>query len=149
MEQQLFIRHCENGDLDGIKQIIKTYKINIYTYDTDLDNEFGFAYACYKGHLHIIEYLVNLYKINPDYNIINIHADDERGFILACDNGHLHIVKYLINLYKINSDYDIINIYAKNEEGFIWTHTNGLFQIVKYLINLGCYIHHYNNIILL
>ena len=80
MEWQ-FIRHCENGDLDKIKKIIKTHKINIH-----VNNEEGFQWACYYGHLPIIEYLINLYKINPDYDIINIHTENELAFRWTCEN---------------------------------------------------------------
>ena len=75
MEQQLFIRHCVNGDLDGINELIKTHNINIHA-----DNEYGFRQACQNGHLHIVEYLINIY-------FINIHAKVEGGFRWACQNG--------------------------------------------------------------
>ena len=42
--EQRFIRYCENGDLDGIKKIIKTHKINIHA-----TNECGFRRACLNG----------------------------------------------------------------------------------------------------
>ena len=92
MDEQ-FIRDCKNGNLDGIKRIIEIHNINIHAI-----NECGFRWACDNGQFHIVEYLINLYKINSDYDIINIHAGGEFGFRWARHNGHLHVVEYLINL---------------------------------------------------
>ena len=139
-----FIRFCENGDLDSIKQLINSHEINIHA-----DDEEGFMWACYNGHKHIVEYLINLYKNDKNYTIINIHTNDESGFRWACYNGHKHIVEYLINLYKNDNKYAIINIHANNEYGFRWACNKGHTHIVEYLLSVGCYMHDYNNSILL
>ena len=81
MEQQ-FTRCCGTGDLDGIKNIIKTHKINIHA-----NNEEGFVWACNNGHKHIVEYLINLYKNDNKYKKINVHIRNEHGFRVACNNG--------------------------------------------------------------
>ena len=39
-----FIKFCENGNLDSIKQLINSHEINIHT-----NNEYGFRWACYYG----------------------------------------------------------------------------------------------------
>jgi ankyrin repeat protein len=83
--------------------------INIHTH-----NEYGFRMACVGGHINVVKYLLNLYKINTDYNKININIYNESYFELICKNGHLNIIKYLINLHKINTDYNIINFYEDN-----------------------------------
>ena len=71
MEEQ-FLRLCKIGNLDDIKKLIETQYVNIYANDED-----GFRWACDNGHLHIVKYLINLYKLNEDYKIINIHSHDE------------------------------------------------------------------------
>ena len=77
-----FREFCKNGNLDNIKQLINSHKINIHSYD-----EYGFRWACFYGRKHIAGYLINLYKNDNKYAIINIHARDELGFRWACKNG--------------------------------------------------------------
>ena len=133
MMNDIFIDFLTEGNLSGI---IYMNKINIHAND---DNGL-FIWACYFGHLHIVEYFVNLYKIRPNYTKINIHINDEYGFRIACEHGYKHIVKYLINLHKIQPIYAKINIHANNEDGFIVACNNGHKHIVKYLLSCGCYL---------
>ena len=84
---------CRAGDLDRIKELT-----NIYTTSQSMITT-GFLYACDTGHLHVVKYLIELYK-SACFEKIN-HTDNGYGFIRACNNRHLHIVIYLINLYKI------------------------------------------------
>ena len=128
-----FIDFCKAGNLNGIINLIDKNKIN-----THANNEEGFRWACERGHKHIVEYLINLYKNNPIYTKINIHSENEGGFKMACMFGHLHIVKYLINLYKMNPNYAKIDIHMLTESGFNWVYYKGHKHIVKYLISLGC-----------
>ena len=147
MKEQ-FIQLCTIGNLDYIKKLITKQYVNIH-----VENERGFRWACRHGYLHIVEYLISLYKINTDYTKINIHIKDELGFRWACMNGHLHIVKYLTNLYKIqqsrNTDYKIINIHSYNEGGFNLACENEQKYIVKYLLSIGSYLLNHEYIVLL
>ena len=129
-----FIDFCKIGNLNGIKEHIIMNKINIHS-----NNEEGFRWACTNGHLHIIKYLISLYKINQNYTKINIHADIEYGFRLALWNGHKHIIKYLINLYKNDPIYAKININANDEYLFIITCYYKQNNFIKYLLSCGFY----------
>ena len=74
-----FIDFCIEGNLNGMIEHMNTNKINIHANDEE-----GFRLACRNGHLHIVEYLINLHKIrqsrDPYYSKINIHANNEEGF---------------------------------------------------------------------
>ena len=86
-----FIDFCKTGNLNGIINYINMNKINIYS------NNDGFIWACAYGHKHIIEYLINLHKIQPTYANINIHVNDNEDFIKACSYGYTYIIKYLLS----------------------------------------------------
>ena len=130
-----FITACKNGNLYNILQLLAKTHIQIH-----FDHDYGFRLACLYGHLHIVDYLVNLYTIKYDYNKIDIHAYSELGFRWACQNGHIHIIEYLINLYKIkNTNYGKININSNpngNNSGFQFACKHGHKHVVKYLNNL-------------
>jgi ankyrin repeat protein len=144
----IFIHFCIRGNLNGIIDLINKNNINIHTH-----NEYGFRSACENGHKHVVEYLINLYKIRPSrypiYAKINIHANNEEGFRWACMNRHKHTIKYLINLHKINPIYDKINIHVDNEYGFKKACIHKHKYIIKYLLSCGSYSNNYKCIIIL
>ena len=91
MEKQ-FITFCVNNDINNIKKLINTCKIQNATI------KYEFIRACCYGHIYIIKYLINLYKMNTNYNIIDIHDMYDYGFRLARMNGYNQTVKYLISI---------------------------------------------------
>ena len=101
--EEKFTRMCGMGNLDGIKELMKTNIINIHAKDDGSAS--GFKYACFNGHLNIIKFLANLYKTDANYTMIDIHHNMEEAFARACEGNQLKVVKYLINLYKRNPDY--------------------------------------------
>ena len=127
-----------------MEYLINLHKINpIYAkINIHASNECAFRLACLNGYLHIVKYLINLYKIRqsrePTYAKINIHENDEEGFRWTCRDGYIHIIKYLVKLYK-KSTYAKINIHANNEEGFRSACRNGHKHIIKYLLSCGSY----------
>ena len=98
---------CIRGNLDDIKKILATDN-NIHV---KCFRNYGFRLACRYGHLHIVKYVLSLYKTHKnDGSKINLQIKIELGIIWAYSRGHLNIVKYLTRLYKYNSDYNKINI---------------------------------------
>jgi ankyrin repeat protein len=135
---QTFITLCRDGDLDGLKNKFDKQYVNIHRH-----NDQGFRESCYGGHINVAKYLINMYKINTNYQIINIHSNKEGSFRWACYYGYFNIVKYLISLckphqYKI-SDYKKINIHSENDHGFTMAEYNKQFKIIKLLISIGSY----------
>ena len=54
---------------------------------------------------------MNLYKIQPIYSKINIHAHSEKAsFSMAYCNEHMHIIKYLLSCGYYSNNYKCINI---------------------------------------
>lgn len=97
----VFAEYCKKGDLANIKKISLK--------GCDLEN--GFKWASRNGHYMIVQYLIGLYKIDPTYKPINIHADYESSLRWACINEHYDIVKYLIKLYRKHLVYKPIKNY--------------------------------------
>ena len=66
------------------------------------DNEHAFRNACFYGHLHVAQWLL---QINP---YINISADNEDAFWWACRNRHLDVDHWLQSLkpYLYVIEYD-------------------------------------------
>ena len=103
--EQRFLDLCKTGYLDKMKKLLDTYKINIHMHD-----EYGFKWALYSNHLHVIKYLVNLHTINTNYSLINIQIKDMSGFrwgakwidkrmyTYLCSIGNHWIVSYIIFL---------------------------------------------------
>lgn len=112
-----FIKACECGHIDIVKQIIKfNNNINI-----SANNDQALRLACSNGYIEIVKYLK---EIKPS---IDISANEDEAFINACIYGHLDIAKLLIE-YKPN-----INISARDNEAFYLACTNGHIHIIKYI----------------
>ena len=65
--------------------------------------------AAENGHLEIMRYLCELYKIDSNYTKIDIHTNNEEAFRWASQKGYLEIMRYLTNLYKVDPNYSRIN----------------------------------------
>ena len=133
MEQ--IIDCCVDGNLEALQPLLNKYNSN--------NIRTAFNYSCIHGQLHIIIYLINLYKtqqsLNPQRKINN--CINSTGFEFLCRYGHLHIIKYLCN-------YEKIKIHSNHEEGFYNACKFGHLNIAKYLLGLYKYnkLHHYTKI---
>ena len=76
-----------------------------FNIDVHAENEEGFRWACYKGHLNIVQYL-----LENNFNI-DVHAYNENGFIWACKNGYSAVVKYILT--KTNATVELLKILCK------------------------------------
>jgi hypothetical protein len=82
--------------LEAAREIILN---NFQNFDIiSLWNESAFRSACYKGHLHVAQWL---FSVKPD---IDISACCEYAFRNASYNGHLHVAQWLL---KIKPNIDI------------------------------------------
>ena len=145
-----FIELCKQGNLNEIKFMLNSPNHYQHSYnkkviispqttrylDIHAKDESGFVFACSNGHLNIVEYLINLYKTQPIYGIINIHVNDDLPFRVACRKNHMNIIKYLINLYEENTYYGMIDIHIYNEDCFVTACGNNHRHTIKYLLNL-------------
>ena len=114
-----------NGNLRGAKQILKNHHTII-----SVNNEDIFRYACYKGHLHIAQWL---YEIKPT---LDISAEDDWAFKIACYNGYLQLAQWL---YQIKLT---LNISANTEEAFRLACLDGHLDVAQWIqsLNLNKYI---------
>ena len=96
-----------------------------------------FTLACHRGHLDIIQYLLDYYKRNELLD----QFIGSYGFQLACRNGHYDIIQYLLEESTIKDRYNHQQII---DQGFLnatfGEALNGVFgkqhtDIIKYLLN--------------
>lgn len=134
----LFIKYCENGDIDNIKKMLCPQQ-DLFSQEKQIclegcDLNLGFLRAF--GKYDIIRYLCELYRNDSKYRPININNNREVSFRSACIYGHYDTVKYLVELHYKDRNYKPINIHDWNEEGFTEACINGHYMIVKYLVEL-------------
>lgn len=89
----IFIKCCENNDIDQAQWIIKNDLDNIIKIDISYDNNYAFVRCCEKGHFEIAKLIYNAYQKNK---LLNIYASDCYAFTSACKNGHYILFDWLI-----------------------------------------------------
>jgi hypothetical protein len=132
--EQMFILACSYKYEYIVQYFVNLYKTHVGCHKiSNLYVSLGFENACINGHIHLVVYLANLYKINPDYSMIYIDIHNNSYFRYAYKYKHIHVMKYLIKLHKTNANYNIINIHN------ICINFNDIdiTQINKYLSSLG------------
>jgi len=115
-----FIKACECGQLDIVKQII-LFNNNI---NVSANNDEALRLACSNGYIEVVKYLI---EIKPN---INISVNEDEPFRNACIYGHLDVIKLLIE-YKPD-----INISARDNDAFYLACTNGHLEIIRYIREL-------------
>lgn len=108
----VFFHACLYEDLKTVKEIAVKYPKVI-------KNIVGFWTACFYNHIDIVEFLVEICKIN-------IHDVDEMGLVLACQEGNFETVQYLVE--ECGAD-----IHAKNERPFRIACSHNRELIARYL----------------
>ncbi len=109
---------AKNGHLNMIMYLTNIMDLNKYC-------DAIFISSSEYGHLEIIKYMVEKYKIN-------IHKCDDLAFRLAAKNGKFEVVKYLHNL---GSD-----IHALYDDALCYAAKNGYLDVVIYLHENGANI---------
>jgi len=91
------IQAIQNGNL----QLVQTFVNNGWDPNKqEKQISTPIEWACGKGHLHILEYLIQ--KCNCDPNLNNKHGLERTPLHWACRNNHLNIVTYLVNKCNVN-----------------------------------------------
>jgi hypothetical protein len=147
--EQVFLYACENGYLVIAKLLYKLLyiikpninknsgnfeKACIIAYQNkyfemakwliEIKMEDIFIYSCKKGHLEVVEWLL---EIRPN---INDSPQNEIAFFYACVEGYLEVAKLL---FQKNPK---INIYANNNSTFIHVCQRGNLQIADWLYSI-------------
>lgn len=81
-----FYQGCVEGNLQRVKEASQ------YRMDVSQVIETAFTEAANRGHVDILQYLLESYP-----NKINIHAEGERALIWACTNQHYSTVRFLLS----------------------------------------------------
>ena len=134
--------HCKKGDIINIMSLIKYIENHNRYLLIHASSEYMFRLACDNNHLHIVKYLVSLYKTG-NCDKIDIHICREYSFRHACLNVNINMVKFLINLYRKDKNYKPINIYEESLFGDCFkmkdVNIESEKKLIKYLYNLGNY----------
>ena len=121
--EKSFHNACVDGNLNQIKKLINSKKINIHC-----NNDAGFLLACSNGHLDIVDYFLTSPELKKH---IDINTNDDMGFLNACFRGQLHIVKYLLTSPKLNK---YSNIHAYKDRAFEITCQHNNLELAQFLI---------------
>lgn len=109
------IKAVTQGDLDGVKNLMKSFKINSFSEIGDLNGDV-LKIALKNNYLHIVKYFVD----------IGASANGSWMFI-ACENGCLEVVKYLVGLGE--TDWMSVPLFMAESRGH--------YEVVEYLISVG------------
>jgi ankyrin repeat protein len=109
---------CKVGDLKLLKYLHEIRGIPL-----DDENSCGNALrtACSRGHLPVVQYLV---ENNMDVNILS-----DSPIVMACHHGHLEIVKYLLSHGA--------DLHGNDDQLAITASCSGHLDIVQFLIESG------------
>ena len=123
-----FIKLCEQGDLLSAQQHLQRNP-NINTFELC---PFAFHSACLKGHLHVVQWLL---EVCPTLVIsFNLLFNDGDIFRKACLKGHLHMAQWLLQVCPT------INISANNDMAFLGAcrlgHFSERFEVAQWLIQV-------------
>ena len=123
---------------------LKLMEFLLYT-DSDINEEIDgytpFIEACRKGHIEIVNLLINSSKkYGIDLNYCGSYYHSLTGFMHACFSGHVDIVKLMItssekfgiDLNARSKDWE-----DKGQTGFMWACNMGRTNVVKLMINLS------------
>jgi hypothetical protein len=142
---KLFLKLCEEGDLENLEGIIKLYKPKktsknpIFSYFLNIAQHFkasinphcrkdaAFKLACKNSNTPLLDFLINI----PNF-VKNINENNQiyHEFEKALKGGNLAIAKYIHPLLVKNSEYN-----ASVYQAFIGSCYNGELDCTKYLLN--------------
>ena len=94
-----------------------------------VDNNYALRYSCAYGHLPVVKYLVDTFKLTAS----DARADNNEALRWSCENGHLPVVKYLVDTFKLTSS----DVRAKNNYTLRWSCGNCHKDVVNYLRSIG------------
>lgn len=121
-----------NGDRDECVRLINTDEINVHFIDYGYLSRSLIHWACFHGHLDVIQLLISK-GANP-------HDKNSSGWSLlmeASRNGHIDIVEFLVSR---GANINYVCDYGWNS--LMLASARGNIRIVQYLLNQGAEIHH-------
>jgi hypothetical protein len=128
-----FYKLCREGKLIEIKELVHTTNSYIYIYTYI---EFGFIQACVYKHIHVIRYLISLYRVCIIYDRIHTYAFSNVFNQLTTISDYLHdilamnIVKYCLKhtLYPQynNHGYSHMTLYLGQYKHTFYNHKHML-----------------------
>lgn len=111
-----------NGNLEMFKYLIEKCGLIYKAISYDYDNNCIFRYACKNGHLGILKYIANKFKLPHDQNAYAIRE--------ASVNGHLEVLQYLVDTIGLKQI--VINFGMMNSI-FMDISIKGHLDIIRYL----------------
>jgi len=110
------------GQLEVVKYLHETRSISDPTLTT-------FYNACEKGHLPVVQYLVERAVAIAVNGVGSSRVNVVEGFHIACRCGHLDIVKYFVDKYHVG-------VGSSFQKGIAEAKTTGRNAVVEYLEDL-------------
>ncbi len=98
MNKQI-IKLCENGDLEGLKQLGPLRPHDLHK---DENGYHALGWACYRGHLGVVKYLIEECGANPHLPDLRDRTPLMDAVDKACNND---VVRYLVIKCKVDVNY--------------------------------------------
>ena len=148
-----FVDACRQGDLEEVKRInarhkpklksnnkfirlaqniIDKFKSEPIYLDVHYCDDRGFRYACDKGHLEVVKYLLTSDELVEKPNI---NVENDYPFTVACMRGDFELVKYLCSSPELQK-HSNINSNSKNEygNGILIAYEDNHMDILRFLV---------------
>jgi ankyrin repeat protein len=126
-----FIRACEIGPIDIVKEIFEVREVDINA--TDMYNRTALLLASKMGHTDIVEYLIDKNAKLTIYENGRYHG--WTAYMWACFHGHEAIVKAL---YSLGASSVILARDLYHRDGLMLACSQGHVDVVKFLLRAGC-----------
>jgi hypothetical protein len=91
-----FHEACYRGDLAAVKSLSATFT----AHEARLGKNWALRYACAGGHLAVVIFLVERFKLN----VKDIRTNDNQAFRWACGEGHYHVAVWIVNRFGLTDD---------------------------------------------
>jgi ankyrin repeat protein len=121
---------CYNGDLDTVKVILKTYKLNIGMISPE--GWTGLIIACFNENFKIAKFLI---ENNADVNATNLNGTSVFMYAKTPVQQNQENIKILVLL--LNGGADINHLDSYNKSVLDYVIDNGAFELGKWMISKG------------
>lgn len=121
-----FCSACGHGDFEAVQYLLYSTELSKHV-PLDYAKNKGLSFACRKGHLNIVKYLLVDHN-NPEFDI---HADQDSLLYSAVSEGQLEVTKYLLKSPELKENANLKDNEYIIKSAFVAGHLN----MIQYFFN--------------
>jgi len=118
----VLVKLCTHGDLSQLQEMSHLELKHIQH-----NNNYAFRYACCYGHLEVLKWLVDTFKLT----IEDARSEDNDAFRCACSHGQLEVLKWLVDKFELT----IEDARSDNNCAFRCACWKGHLEVLKWLVD--------------